>query len=356
MSNQYSFSVWKLNGNEEKYQKRLERSKQISPYHTVEYLLAEQKAECYGVQIAEIIDETGGFQCIPLVIRRINDLPYMSDLPEIYYDLITPHEYSAIIGNGNDCMQNMLLLNLRKYCQENNIVFQFYRINPYFSEQENVYKKAGYQVVHSNNQICVNLKRERDEIEKDYKSNVRRNIRRAEKENLVFEIAEKSIENVMIFVRMYQRAMEILQARKFLYFNLEYFNRLITLRESKLTFVRNIEGNVIAAGIMLLDDKKRIVYYHLGCFDRAYTLVRPMNFLMHSMIMWSREQGYEIFHLGGGGKSLLQFKAGYSKDTINYYIAYDESMKDEYRKIGEYWKKRYPEEETSFMPVYRNNE
>lgn len=357
MCKDYFFEVWELKSNKERYEVLMNNCLQSSPYHSFEYLAAEEKAEDYNICIAELHDNNEKFAFIPIVIKRINDLAYMSDLQQEYYDLITPHEYSAIMSNTEEEFKIKLLLKLKNYCEKNNIVFQFYRINPYFCGQQQVYEKAGFQVVKSSNQVYVDLTETWDVIWANYKSNVRRNIRRAEKEGLVFEIATVTEKAVYTFMEMYQKAMDILEARRFLYFNYEYFTSLLNIQNSKLAFIRNKEQKVIAAGIVLVDKVSGTAYYHLGCFDREYTLMRPMNFLIHSMIMWCYESGMKYFHLGGGGKSLLQFKEGYGKKRISYYIAYDGNMRAEYEKVTEHWRKKFSEyEESFFLPIYRINE
>ena len=60
-----------------------------------------------------------------------------------------------------------------------------------------------------------------------------------------------------------------------------------------------------------------------------YALKRPMDYLVHSMIMWAKENGYEVMHLGGGEESLKKFKGGFSGSRINYYIAYQICEKKE---------------------------
>lgn len=85
----------------------------------------------------------------------------------------------------------------------------------------------------------VDLRKKEEEIIKDYKSNVCRNIKRAEKEGLCFEIADKNQSNIDIFQKMYQKSMEILEARKFLYFNNSYFTKLVACENSRIIFVKN---------------------------------------------------------------------------------------------------------------------
>ncbi len=350
-----NFEVWNLADDRQRYNKCLEKCNPRTVFHLTEYLLAEAEAE-NGITVVFYYEEDGMFALIPEVLRRINDLPYMVELEEELYDMITPHEYSGIISNSYDnALKNKLLKNILSYCRKNNIICQFIRLNPYLAELPLIYKENGFDVFHSNEQVYVNLEQTEENIMKQYRSNVRRNIKRAKREGLTFEIAEKNLFNVNAFQGMYRKSMYLLGARNFFYFNNRYFNKLIECDCSKLAFVKEETGKIIAASIMLLD--RNTAYYHLGCSDREYALKRPMNYLMHSMILWSRRMGKQIFHLGGGHKSLMQFKEAYSETRIDYYVASQICDQKKYLNVCKKWKEQFSEiEDENYYPLYRYNE
>ena len=94
------FMVWNLSDNIKKYNNYREQCVNTTPYHLTEYLLAEAQAED-GITKIFCYEENGKFALIPQIVKKINDLPYMSDLKEEMYDMITPHEYGGIIFNSN---------------------------------------------------------------------------------------------------------------------------------------------------------------------------------------------------------------------------------------------------------------
>lgn len=348
------FQVWNLHDNDRKYDDYIKKCVNVTPFHLTEYLLAEAKAED-GITKVFVYQEGEMFALIPEVIRKINALPYMHDLEEEVYDMVAPHEYGGIVSNSHESkLKYKLLKGIAQYCRENNIIFQFIRMNPYLRELPMIYQENGYQVIHSNRQVYIDLRLTEEQIFYDYKSNVRRNIRRAQKEGLMFEIAGKNQDNINCFQRMYQKAMERLKARKFLYFNAEYFRDIIGCEHSRLVFVKDTDNRKVAGSILLLGNDT--VYYHLGCFDWEYSLKRPMNFLMHSMILWSKREGYTTFHLAGGHKSLMQFKEGYANTRIDYYIAYKICDDAKYQEICNKWRKLFPEyANEQYYPLYRYN-
>ena len=327
----------------------------VTPFHQSAYLLAEAQAED-GVTKIFVYEEDGGFALIPEVIRKINSLPYMSELEEELYDMTAPHEYGGIISDRDgDLLKHKLLEHIFEYCDKNHIIFQFIRINPYLKSLPSVYQSNGYEVIHSNAQVYVDLHQTEEQILRDYKSNVRRNVKRAQKEGLRFEVTDKNPCHIECFQRMYQQAMERLEARRFLYFNGDYFRDMVSYDRSRLVFVRDTDDRIVAGSILLLGSDT--VYYHLGCFDWEYSLKRPMNYLMHSMILWSKQEGYATFHLAGGHKSLMQFKEGYSSTRIDYYIANKVCDENRYQAVCQKWKALFPEyAEETFFPLYRYNE
>lgn len=349
------FHVWDLDDDVQKYKNYIRQCVEITPFHLAEYLIAEAYAED-GVTKIFLYEEDGKFALVPEVVRSINGLPYMCNIKEALYDMAAPHEYSGILSNSyEDVLKHKLLKQMLYYCNENNIIFQFIRINPYLKELPSIYRENGYKVIYSNAQVYVDLRQTEEEIIRNYKSNVQRNIKRAQKEGLLFEVADKSPNNIGCFQRMYQQAMERLEARKFLYFNEKYFHEMMSYERSRLVFVKDADGRIVAGSILLLGNDT--VYYHLGCFEWEYSLKRPMNYLMHSMILWSKQEGYTTFHLGGGHKSLMQFKEGYSNSRIDYYIASRICDDKKYQEVCQKWKALFPEyAEESFFPLYRYNE
>lgn len=349
------FHVWNLRDDFQQYDQYIIRCVNVTPFHLTEYLLAEAWAENGDTKIF-CYEEDGDFALIPEVIRKINDLPYMADLNEELYDMIAPHEYGGIVSNSYDnVLKHKLLKEISEYCNKNNIIYQFIRINPYLKELPSIYRDNGFDVIYSNAQVYVDLRNTEEQIRKEYKADVRYGIRRAEREGLKFCIADKNQDNINFFREGYQKAMDFLKARKFLYFNKAYFTKLLECDCSNLAVVTNKEGTMIAASIVLVAN--RMAYYHLSWFDRSYSSKCPMNYLLHSMILWAKENRCEIMHLAGGGKSLMKFKGGYSDTRIDYYIANQICDKKKYHIVCEKWRERFPEYiDENYYPLYRYNE
>lgn len=340
-----------LHDNIELYKTLLKRVKKTI-YHDVNYLLAEEKAESYPIYIF-VLEESDNIVLFPSIIRKVNDLTCFRDLDNIYCDMITPHEYSGPLTdlNGTDILKKFYC-ELEFYCHKHNIIYQFLRLNPYL---DSCLCKDYIDVQLSCQQVYIDLEVSCEMLWSDYSSVTRRNIKRSEKHDLKFRELDSTNENILRFMYLYQDAMDYLKARKFFYFNETYFDSLLKNCDSKLFEVYSNKKDMIASGIVLLDDK--VVYYHLGAFDRNYSLSRPMNYLIHSMILWCKNNNYTIFHLGGGGKSLFHFKSGFSKKRIDYFIGTKIYSEYIYNKLCTLWKSNYPQfSGIKFMPQYRANE
>lgn len=347
------FEVWFLDENQSKYKKYVAKSLKSTPYHMLEYLLAEEKAEKYPIKIFSYA-EGDKFAVFPGVVRRVNDLPFSKEEDIDIYDMITPHEYSGILTNDNRIVSK-LLLNMNEYCAMEKIISVFIRLNPYLAEQIHCFKETGYEVSCVTKQVMVKLQQSEDALLQAYDSSTKRNLKRARAKKLSFEIAEKNEINRDIFIEMYKRSMEFLNAKQFFYFNNRYFDYLFSCDFVVLCFVKNEVGSIIASAVLMTHSQ--YAYYHLGCFDREYSLLRPMDFLFYSMSTWCKNQGYAILHLGGGSDSLLRFKRKFSKDNVSYYMIRKVAIEDLYDQICKKWSSYYDVQEVGeFFPRYRINE
>lgn len=327
--------AWRLRDGADRWSEVAAGGQDTTPYHLAEYLLAEEKAEdgetwCFALE--------DGRAALPMVVRPIS---------EGICDLITPHEYGGIIGAGSAEEKRQLLDGAEEWAREHGAVTEFARLNPYIEGLPDVYRAAGWEVSLSCGQVSIDLRRGREELVAELEAHVRRNLKRAEKEGLRFEVAKKCAENVRAFERLYCKAMDILGAVRFLYFNPRYFDAVAACDCASLCMVRDADGNMVSGAIVLSNGKK--AYYHLGCFDRQATLKRPMDCLIHSMIMHCKEAGYETLHLGGGGESLLHFKTGFSSGRVQYYTARRVCNEAAYKRLCDEWRERHEK----FFPMYR---
>ena len=158
-------------------------------------------------------------------------------------------------------------------------------------------------------------------VEKGFKPNTRRNIRKAGNEGITVAL-ERSGEAVASYYRLHCAT-----------------RRHHGLPPQPRSFFDRIHEHVIAAGhgfVALARHKGRIiagaVYFHFrdqaiykyGASDREHLALRPNNLVMWEAIRWCCRNGIRTFSFGRtepGNEGLLQFKRGWGavEQTLNYY-------------------------------------
>lgn len=344
----------RLDENIELYRNYFKKAKYKTVYHDPDYLLAEQFAEDYPIflYLHEIDDD---FVILPSVKRRLNDLAFFKDIDEELYDLKTPHEYSGVIASLNK--ENIISSFYKEFfifCKMNNIIFSFIRFNPFRNE----HMLAGrFSVIKSGEQVWIDT--DKDDIWENCKYSFRRKIRYAQKDELIYLNSEASTAEAGVFAELYYDSMSSLNAKPFFNFNDQYFEKLLNTTFSKLHFVNDKRGKVIASAITLYDEDNHIGYYHLGCRNRSDVSERgSYELLISKFSEYLKEKGAIKVHLGGApNESLLQFKRRFSDKRIDYYIGYAIFNIDKYNVLCEKFLNCYPEEKTNnFKPLYRCKE
>jgi hypothetical protein len=321
-------------------------------YHHPDYLLAEEKAEDYRIYLY-ILDNKENFIILPSVKRRINDIDVFQDLTDEYYDLITPHEYSGVIaGNYNESGITDFYMQLELFCRNNNIIFSFIRFNPYRDENK-IVKNFNVKLTDEQNWVdCT------EDVLQHFQKRKARYVRSAITKGLQCIEVDKNKANIEEFFIYYQKAMERLQAKKFLYFNFEYFDMLCKCEFTKLFFVFDCEKNVIYSGIIVLcDEKHKKMYHHLSFRNIDADDIHAMEYMIYATSEWAKSNKYESMHLGGGDEQLHGFKDKCTDKRVDYYVGYKIMNNDSYQYLCDMFCQKYPEmKENSYLPLYRCRE
>lgn len=322
-------------------------------YHDPYFLLAEEKAEMYDIYLY-IYEEQDAFAVLPSVKRRVNDIDIFAKETVDYYDLITPHEYSGILSNINDFrLFRRFYKSLKEFCTCNNIIFQFVRFNPY-SEEYKAAKEEGINVVFSDSQNWIDCT---DDVLLHFQKRKARYVRSAIKSGMQCKEVEKNEQNVRTFFGYYTKAMDRLQARRFLYFNYEYFLKLCQCEFTKLFFVTDDKMESYFSGIIILCDRyHKRMYHHLSFRNAEAGNVHSMEYMLWATSEWAKEHGYECMHLGGGSGQLHQFKDECTDKRVDYFCGNVVYLPSAYQRFSDVFCEKYPEEKDSgYLPIYRSN-
>jgi CelD/BcsL family acetyltransferase involved in cellulose biosynthesis len=148
-------------------------------------------------------------------------------------------------------------------------------------------------------------------------------LNKALKSNLrVYE--DKSKKGISQFISLYSESMKQKGAKKFYFFNEDFFNKLFdTFKEDIALFHVELDGKVISSSIEL--GKYGILHDYLRGCDPNYLELRPNDILIDTIIKWAKSKGYNYFSLGGGASpseedGILRFKRSFSSTTSDFYV------------------------------------
>ena len=264
-------------------------------------------------------------------ISRVN-------ISDNYYDLETPYGYGGFITNTNDMdFVEKGLNEYQNYCKENKIIAEFIRFNPFNDFPE---KNKHFFDFFSLDRwtVYVDLKNGYDTVYLNYKSSLKRNLKKAFNNRLQFKILDKNQHNLENFFKLYFKTMEKNKASSFYFFPKEYFINLFKLEYVKLFGVLK-EDQII--NMMIILESFPISYYHLGASNPEFYALNGNPFLFDKVIQYYIDQKFEVLFLGGGSNSdpensLLRFKKKFSPLMKPFYISgkiYNAKKYEEYCSI-----------------------
>lgn len=232
-----------------------------------------------------------------------------------YYDLITPYGYSGFWGDISDF--RTLNREYNEYCRANHYVCEFVRFelfSNYHSHFDGAVETRTHNVVRS---LVLTI----DEIWIDFKQKVRKNVKRAIKNNLQI-IIENTGEYLDDFLSIYYGTMERSNAEQEYYFSKGFFETLNGMDANIMYFHVAHEGKIISTELVIYGAEN--VYSYLGGTDHDYFELRPNDFLKWEIIKWAKEKGLKNFVLGGSYGSddgIFQYKVSLAPNGVkDFYI------------------------------------
>ncbi|HWV39925.1 MAG TPA: GNAT family N-acetyltransferase [Vulgatibacter sp.] len=275
---------------------------------------AEVDARYLGGRSIAFLGEVPGASClIPLTERW---LPAHVKGGEAYTDAISPYAMGGPVFQGDTSRAHELLALFAKNCRERRLVAAYLRIHALLEPDWATQTPYGV-LMQRGEMVWVDLRRPEEELRAELSPRRRRGLRKVEKAGFVAELDDWS--QYERFKQMYGPAMTRLRATPFYHFSSEYFDDLRASLGDKLHLctVRAPDGTVCDAGTYTIEDG--IVEYHLGCTDEAWRKHAPSQLRYDFMCRWARSVGAEIYNLGGGLPSLMEFKTGFATTRAKNY-------------------------------------
>lgn len=287
------FKVLDLNTTQgrEEYKTYVSEYKIHSAYSTLEYL----EVFCGGYQhlICFVFEKENQGILMPGYLKKIK----IYDQEKDFFDFSTPYGYSGPFHafNINDEIVTSFWEKVDVWYRENKVVSEFVRFN-LFDNSKNY-----NGVVH---ETMLNIKGEVVDEETQWKlfeAKVRKNVKRAQKENLNVEIYYRNIEasHIRSFHNIYIDTMKRTNATDFFFYSYEQFEKFI-LKNQELCAICTVFDNDVAVSTELLLLSNNSVFSFLGgTLEEAFDK-RPNDFLKYSVINWARSQQIKYYVLGGG--------------------------------------------------------
>lgn len=295
--------------------------RQWDVYHSAAY---HKLAELSGDGAPILIAVTRGSGCIalPLLLRSVAGIPGLEGAEEL--DATSVYGYSGPIcteSPPDGFLLNSFVEWLNEYLLGQGVVAAFSRLHPLLP-QDLLVSGLGGTAVPVGQTVVLDLSLPEAAQWAQYRSNHRRDIRRAREAGLTVEL--DSIWTAYDeFIEIYEETMERVGASAEYFFSKDYFAGLKQLLGDHYRLFHVLKkGEIICSGLFSLC--QGIVQYHLGGTSVSALRDAPMKLLFEEVRKWAVAAGARLLHLGGGvgGKedSLFHFKTGFSKRRATFLV------------------------------------
>lgn len=232
-----------------------------------------------------------------------------------YYDLISPYGYGGFWGSIQD--YQTLNETYNAYCISKGYICEFVRFE-LFGEYYRHYDGETETRTHN---VVRNLDMPIDEMWMDFKQKVRKNVKRAQKNNLEIVIGNDET-HLQDFLDIYYSTMDRSNAEKEYYFSREFFQTIDKMKDNIMYFHVLTEGKVISTELVIYGAEN--CYSYLGGTYQEFFELRPNDFLKYEIIKWAKDKGLKNFVLGGGygaDDGIFQYKTCLAPNGIvDFYI------------------------------------
>ncbi|EFK59773.1 GNAT family N-acetyltransferase [Sphingobacterium spiritivorum] len=338
---------------EDLYKSIIEERDFQSAYNRLEYF----KVFCGGTNmlICFLYQEGTKVILLPGYLKQIKIYSSVKNT----FDFSSPYGYTGPFFSTDVDEDNLSLFweEVKNWQLNNNVVSEFIRFNLFNNSK-------GYNGTIQKTMLNIKgvIISEPDQWS-SFEPKVRKNVKRAQRENLISKIYYRKIEQEYIneFYSIYIETMRRTNATDFFFYSLESFNSFI-LNNSELCAICTIydDSKPISTELLLISDNS--VFSFLGgtlvdAFEK-----RPNDFLKFEVINWARSMEFKYYVLGGGygyEDGIFKYKkAFFPDDVIEYntgrkivnddlYLSYVEEVNKAKENSNE-----LDLNDTSFFPLY----
>lgn len=281
-----------------------------------------------------------------------------------YFDFITPYGYSGpfLSENTNEEDLDEFWKNVDNWYLNHNVVTEFIRFN-LFGNRLNYSGNSFVTMLNIKGKIV-----DEEEQWKEFDHKVRKNVKKAIKENLSCKVFYLDIpeDKVLEFYEIYIQTMKRTGANDSFLYPFTQFQRFLNDNRQYAAICSVYLENVVVSSELLLVSKAAI-YSFLGGTNERYFDKRPNDFLKFEAINWARSNGKKFYVLGGGygfEDGIFRYKKSFfPSDVVNYYTGrklINSSIYNEIIEKANVFRSKngllkLDLEDTSFFPLYNKS-
>ncbi|MDZ8079939.1 MAG: GNAT family N-acetyltransferase [Nostoc sp. DcaGUA01] len=331
-------------------------------YHLPEYVDLEAK-RIQAIPEAILIFENDKILFLPYLLRCVNNLFETNIEIPLIWDIVSPYGYPGILlsqaaANTPEFLQlavNQLILGLR----DRQICSAFLRLHPILNQGLNEVLPLELCQV-SGETVSIDLSLSTSEIWHQTRPEHRNHINRCKRSGFTARMVRLE-EYIDKFINIYHETMNRVEAKKYFYFDDNYFQNLANLNKNIYLCLIELNNQIACAGIFT--ECCQIVQYHLGGTKSEFLKQAPSKLMFDYVRFWAKERGNKFLHLGGGvgsaKDSLYNFKAGFSKQRHLFLTLRLITDAEKYDSLVELRAKSLKTEpknlfESNFFPAYRS--
>ncbi len=331
-------------------------------YHHPSYILAESDRENAPAE-AILVSEGVKYFLMPYLLRACPEHVCALVPENPLQDVVSPYGYSGILLSPEAQSDPLFLQNSLKLVteafQSRDICSAFIRLHPILNAD--IPKTLDNTIVYPGGMtVSINLQLSEAEQWQQIQSSRRTKINRSRRQGFSIIVVPFSQEHISIFMDIYEDTMDRLNAKRFYYFNQNYYQSLVDLSPHIFICLIYDEDQPICGGIFT--EYGGIVQYHLGGTKTDFLPLSPTNLMFDEVRLWAKARGNTTFHLGGGlgsqKDSLFDFKASFSKQWHHFSTLRLITHPEKYQCLVEARAKQlniHPEQllNNPFFPAYR---
>lgn len=267
----------------------MKKNEYISIYWDKNWNDLQSKKE-NGEAIDYVFENNFGKIEYPFIKRKANKIDNVQ-----YYDLVTAR------GQGGPrilCYNDKIQLiksfeeSFEKYCKKEKVVAEYIRFDPWIQNFEDF--EAIYKIFSYGNIYCNDL--EKDFFMQEYSSSVRRNVRKASKNNIIVKL-DYDGETIKDFLNVYSFTEKKYNVSDYYYVDEEFIKKYFDILQGKVCIANAYYENKIISSVLLLWGKD-IVHYHFAATDPKYSSLQGNTYLIYQVALNAQKKGIKFFDFG----------------------------------------------------------